>query len=302
MLAFDRIVFPTDFSETARAALPYASFLAARHGATLHLLHVESVPRAPSIKESLPRTDTELDECARQASQQFGVEASELDESQLVRATRSGPSVRDVVADYAEEVEADLIVMGTARRRGLSSLFPQSTAADVIRYAPCPVLTVLDDADVALAPVRTILVPHDFSEHADHALHYAQELAQLYDADILPVHVIEELTVPVVYEVEPTEVDTERVRERTTSALRDATNVRDVRVVSGHAGRRLVEVAEEEDVDLVVLATHGRTGLSRMLLGSVAETVIRRAPCPVFTVKATPTSDEIPPDADDAGR
>jgi nucleotide-binding universal stress UspA family protein len=150
--------------------------------------------------------------------------------------------------------------------------------------------------------VRTILVPHDFSEHADHALHHAQELAQLYDADILPVHVIEELTVPVVYEVEPTEVDTERVRERTTSALREATNVRDVRVVSGHAGRRLVEVAEEEDVDLVVLATHGRTGLSRMLLGSVAETVIRRAPCPVFTVKATPTSDAISPDADDADR
>ena len=120
------------------------------------------------------------------------------------------------------------------------------------------------------------------------ALHTAHDLAALYDATVLPVHVIEELTLPLVYEVESIDVDTEDVRKRATSALQDVSGSQEVRVVSGHPARRLVHIAEDEGADLIVIATHGRTGLSRVLLGSVAEAVIRRAPCPVYTVRATP--------------
>lgn len=288
MPTFDHILFPTDFSDTARRALSYASFLASHHEATLHILHVESIPTAPSARRSHPETDVELDECARRASEQFEVDASTLDTSQLVRATRAGPSVRDVVVSYATEHDVDLIAMGTARRRGLASLVPQSTAADVVRHAPCPVLTVLDDVDADPGPIRRILVPYDFSDPAAQALHTAHDLAALYGATVLPVHVIEELTLPLVYEVESIDVDTEDVRRRATSALQDVSGSQEVRVVSGHPARRLVHIAEDERADLIVIATHGRTGLSRVLLGSVAEAVIRRAPCPVYTVRATP--------------
>jgi nucleotide-binding universal stress UspA family protein len=281
MLNLDRILFPTDFSETARHALPYAAYLAARHDAALTILHVQS----PGGEEGAD-PDDELDICQETASRQFDVDLGDLEGSRIEREVRSGTSVDEVVVEEAEAHGTDLVVMGTARRHGLASLFPQSTAVQVVRRAPCPVVTLLSDAEVDPAPLRRILVPTDFSDPADQALGYARDLAARDGATIIPVHVIEELTVPLVYDVDVAELDTDDVRRRARSSLQEVSEAEHVRVVSGHPGRRIVEVAEEEEADLIVIATHGRTGLPRVLLGSVAETVIRQANCPVLTVRS----------------
>jgi len=281
MLDLDRILFPTDFSETARHALPYAAYLAARHDAALTILHVQ-----PPGDEGGADPDAELDICQETASRQFDVDLGDLDGTRIEREVRSGASVDDVVVEEAQAQKTDLIVMGTARRHGLASLFPQSTAVRVVRRAPCPVVTLLSDAEVDPAPLERILVPTDFSDPADQALRQARDLAARDGATIIPVHVIEELTVPLVYDVDVAALDTDDVRRRARASLQEASEAEHVRVVSGHPGRRIVEVAAEEEADLIVIATHGRTGLPRVLLGSVAETVIRRADCPVLTVRA----------------
>lgn len=278
---FNRILFPTDFSETARRALPYAAYLAARHGAALTILHVR-----PPGEGGDADPEAELDVCRETAARQFDVRMQDVPETRIERELRSGASVDEVVVAEAEEQNADLIVMGTARRHGLANLFPQSTTVRVVRKAPCPVVTLLGDTAMEPAPLDRILVPTDFSDPADHALRYARELAGRDGAEILPVHVIEELTVPLVYDVDVAPLDTEDVRRRARSAMQEEAETKRVRVVSGHPGRRIVEVADEEDVDLIVIATHGRSGLSRVVLGSVAETVIRQAHCPVLTLRA----------------
>ena len=290
MLQIDRILLPTDFSETARRALSFAAHLAARHGATLHLLHVhgpsDDWAQPPGVES--PTTQDELAECARRAAEGLGdPTATEGHDLSLVRDTVEATSVRDAVVDYAAGHDVDLIVMGTARRRGLQTLFPQSTASGVVRHAPCPVLTVLDEPDIVPGPIDRIFVPYDFSEHATQAVRYGEALADVYGADLSIVHVMQELMVPMEYEVEVPDVDRDEVRARAESALEDVSDREHrVFVTSGHPARRIVELAEDNQADLLVIATHGRTGLRRMLLGSVAEQVIRQAPCPVFAVKA----------------
>ena len=291
MLQFDRILLPTDFSDTARRALSFAAHLADRHGATLHILHVrtpaEERMQPPGVES--PRTQDELTECARRAAEGLG-DPTATDghhNVSMVRDSVVADSVERAVVDYADQQDVDLIVMGTARRSGLSTLFPQSTASAVVRHAPCPVFTVLDEPEIVPGPIERIFVPYDFSEPAGQAVRYGEALADFYGADLSLVHVIQELMVPMEYEVEVPDVDRDAVKERAESALEDVSD-REHRVLvrTGNPARRIVELAEDYDADLLVIATHGRTGLRRVLLGSVAEQVIRQAPCPVFTVKA----------------
>ena len=291
MLQFDHILLPTDFSTTARRALSFAAHLADRHGATLHILHVRTPAdqrtQPPGVES--PTTEEELAECARRAAEGLG-DPTATDghhDVSMVRDSVVAQSVPEAVVNYAETHGMDLVVMGTARRSGLRTLFPQSTASAVVRHAPCPVFTVLDEPGIVPGPIDRIFVPYDFSEHAAQAVRYGEALADFYRADLALVHVLQELMVPMEYEIDVPDVDRDAVKARAESALEEVSD-REHRVVvtTGHPARRIVEISEENQAELLVIATHGRTGLRRMLLGSVAEQVIRQAPCPVFTVKA----------------
>lgn len=142
---------------------------------------------------------------------------------------------------------------------------------------------------------RTVLVPVDDSERSTQAIRYAVENHP--DADIVALHVVD--AVGAIHAADPEvtapgywEQVFEAAEEAAEAVLADASDVAaemgvEIRTerVNGRAARRIVEYAEEHDVDEVVLASHGRTGVSRVLLGSVAEQVVRRAPCPVTVVR-----------------
>jgi nucleotide-binding universal stress UspA family protein len=135
--------------------------------------------------------------------------------------------------------------------------------------------------------IRTIIHPTDFSEHADYAFRLACALARDYDARLLVVHVA-----PVVVYGEglmPLGPDT------LTDELRDCLHKVDDpavkiehRMLEGGAASEILRLAQETDCDLIVMGTHGRSGIGRLLLGSVADLVMRKAPCPVLTVKTNP--------------
>jgi len=149
-----------------------------------------------------------------------------------------------------------------------------------------------------VSSIQTIVVPHDFSEHADIALGMAAELAVELDADLHLLHVLQprsygygsELYVggPLHYGLSD-QRDLRRASEFQLRALSE-TIPRFVRPISCHVveGARVAEAIDLEAVvlgaDLIVMGTHGRTGLAHLLLGSVAEATLRRAPCPVLTV------------------
>lgn len=140
--------------------------------------------------------------------------------------------------------------------------------------------------------VTRILLPTDFSELSSHATRYACALADQFGAELHVLHVYERMLIP----ESSVGVDWALVlAEAKQSAEKQMTNVLDATWGDGHAvvkafieGAPFVEIvryAREHDIDLIVLGTHGRTGLAHMLLGSVAEKVVRKASCPVLTVR-----------------
>lgn len=147
----NRILVPTDFSETADTALAYAKDLATRMGASLHLLHVYTDPYAvaayaPEVYAPVP---ADLRERAREEVRERLHERLDANEEQRFRG--SCGVVRGLVApqivDYAANQDIDLIVMGTHGRRGVAHLLLGSVAEHVVRTAGCPVLTVRAKAD-----------------------------------------------------------------------------------------------------------------------------------------------------------
>ena len=140
---------------------------------------------------------------------------------------------------------------------------------------------------------RTILVATDFSEHADHALEYAAQLAARFDATLHLVHAVSiaPMGVPeigVAYSammVESITKDAQTALETRAARYRDRVTVAPVRLELGDARDIIDRVAEQIGADLIVIGTHGRRGIRRMLLGSVAESVVRSAPCPVLTIR-----------------
>jgi nucleotide-binding universal stress UspA family protein len=147
-----------------------------------------------------------------------------------------------------------------------------------------------------MTDLKKILVPTDFSEHSEHAAAYAVELARQYGAN--QIHCIHVSDIPAdllatsaYYMTGPSEQFVEQVRDEGRKGL-DAfvkKNFKDVPVKAVFLeGRPFVEIiryARENEIDLIVISTHGRSGLKHALFGSVAEKVVRKAPCPVLVVK-----------------
>lgn len=293
----EKILFPTDFSESADAALGRALFLAEGLEAELHLLHAvvlhEYDPNNPD--ENFPATEEifrNLFDIAgsNMASllKQRGREALTLKE-----VSRPGVSASEVILSYADEIDADLIVMGTHGRHGAARLLMGSVAEAVARHASCPVLTVRADArSVKEENVKTILVPVDFSETSQLAIRYAESLGHLYHAGIELLHVAEEMPYPYFYVPTESNVLLERMnRSREALAKLAADSLTSdihhtISVRSGRVATEILDHARQQEAGLLVIGTHGLSGLERLLLGSTAEQVIREACCPVFVVKS----------------
>jgi nucleotide-binding universal stress UspA family protein len=201
---------------------------------------------------------------------------------------------------------ADLIVMGTHGRGGVTHLLLGSVAERVIRTAPCSVLTV---RDVPPRNIRRILVPTDFSATADEALGYARLLASRFGASLQLLHVLDD---PFVSGGLATEAYLTEAAVTRSALLQEAVNrlahrvgpLRrasepekgpgitrvDAEVLFGKGAHTIAEYAANHGADLIVIGTHGRTGIAHLILGSIAERLVRTAPCPVLTVKyASPT-------------
>ena len=143
--------------------------------------------------------------------------------------------------------------------------------------------------------VRRILAPTDFSDNSTAAVRYAAELADKFQAEVVLLHVVQDLALVLPDAVMPTPVATPNLDDMIAAAKTGIANLvreldlarlnpkSEVRV--GSPATEIVAAAEDLKADLLCVSTHGRTGLAHFLLGSVAEKIIRHAPCPVLTVR-----------------
>jgi nucleotide-binding universal stress UspA family protein len=202
-----------------------------------------------------------------------------------------------VIVDQAVSRRSNLLVMATHGRRGFDRLLLGSVAEKVLRLAPCPVLTVpphAPDAPPGVA-LSKILCPIDFSPAALQAVGVAADLARRANAALVVVQVIEFLA-----EEDPHESAHFDVPEFRRHLLQDAHRRLDAfladqprldrgvatRVVAGRAYREILQMADEERPDLIVMGAQGRGGSSLVPLGSTTQQVVRGASCPVMTVRA----------------
>lgn len=289
MLQINRILWPTDLSQGSGRAFPHAIALADWHSAALHVLNVAE-EEGEERDEDFPLSRGRLANLINGAgtpSRPVNLDALELTQTQIDAA-----SPADAITSYCDEEDIDLVVLGTHGRRGLQRLFIGSVAEEVVRTAPCPVLTIRAGEDVPPAwKVSNILAPIDFSEASRKALLHAKELALTYGAQITLFHAVEEVMYPSAYGIEIADMPgpevVQRVEESLADMAREDIGYEHVTVDStiGYAPTAILNYAKESDTDLIVIATHGRSGLERLLLGSVTERVVRRVSTPVFTVK-----------------
>jgi nucleotide-binding universal stress UspA family protein len=299
MLTIENILVARDFSSVSDRALRYGFDLAARTGATLHVLHAEVLHEPESRSDGGCSPAKGVPALRDELKDEGIVPADALDAVSVVEGVRRDVSAAPALLTYAAEEDIDLIAMGTHGRRGPSRILLGSVAEEVVRRSDRPVLTVRGRTDdgrtVPTGQIRRVLVPVDFSDYSRAALRQAHAWAALYDAQVYVLHVVEETLHPAfyvggvrsIYDVEP-DLD-EKVHEKLRAFVAntlDTPGAVETRVASGAAPSAIAEFVEEHDMDLVALSTHGRTGMERFFLGSVTEKVVRHVTCPVLTVKA----------------
>jgi nucleotide-binding universal stress UspA family protein len=286
------ILAATDFSETADKAARLARDLGRRFDAAIQMLHVVVIFDDAHIDDEHRRHLDALMENAgetRRAAMENDAEArTGVDiTSHLVRGITPG----ETIVESASNLGSDLIVMGTHGRRGLSHMLLGSVAERVVRTATVPVLTVRSDATVNPDGIRRILVPHDFSEASATAIGHAVEWARAIEAEITLLHVVEPVVYPEFYSVDVLPDDlmgrlTARSEKALETAAADLTESVPTRtaVAVGRAAETITAFADPDDFDLVVMATRGLSGIEHALLGSVAESVLRRCRVPMLTI------------------
>lgn len=288
---FRKILVATDFSAAAAAAFQWAIEVAKLHDASLNVVHAENTFGIPLNLSPFAQKD--LTEYVQRHLAGLERAAGEAGVRAVCEHHRGRPA--QVIADAAGRVRPDLLMLGRFGHTDPMESLLGNTTNHVIRSAAVPVLTVHPHDFEAHCPPRTILVATDFSDEAACAANAAVALlgpvsdgARLvllhvchgrveYDlndaADVL-AHLMDELR----------EAAEPRLEEAA-SGLRSERLAVETVVKVGYPPVVIRQEAESEAADLIAMGTHGRSGLERFASGSVAERVLRRAICPVLTVR-----------------
>ena len=305
MANIKKLLVPVDLTETSELVLDQAAALAGKAQASIDVLYGFEVPDVVPV--GLRTSETTfgaqsltalVEKEAQRRLAEFVTRASERGVVIAHTFTEIGSPARTIL-ETARTGHHDLIVMGTHGRTGLSHMVLGSVAEKVVRQAQCPVLT-LRGTNPHVALPTSILVPVDYSSSSAAALAYAVDLAALLGAKLDVVHVWDRPS----FVSEQVQVhgpgDTRRtlgelIREGAEREMREflsagalersATAVDlSSRLLSGDPASALMAELALGHHDLVVTGTRGRTGLQHLLLGSVAEKLVRLSPVPVLTV------------------
>lgn len=286
---YDRILIPVDGSECGRQAATYGFALADATDATVDLVHV--------VDTTIGTVGARMTESERrdhgETILESTVELVEEFDCPVETHLHEGSPASEIVASAAD-LDADLIAMGRQGHRNLRERLLGGVTEHVVRHADQPVLVVPLGTDVTAASISTLLVPTDGSDAAAAAVGPATDLAVTFDADLSVLTAIDiqsaggSFSAGGVSEefIEWLESEGEAIVETFADSIRDRQPNLSVGTVvrRGSAHEEIASCATEIDADLIVMASHGRTGLTRHLLGSVTDRVLRITETPVLVV------------------
>lgn len=300
---FRDILIPLDGSRFAAAALPLASRLAHLSKARLHLLLAhQPAPVVVGMGDLLP-PPPELDEDRREQEREYLSRTA----AALRRADGASVSFHETlgapgpeICEEASRLDADLVVMATHGRGTFKRIWLGSVADYVVRHLATPILLVPPgppDRPARDADIQHIMVALDLSKDSEAILEPVTVVARLTGAQLTLLHIVEVLfavgrltaSAPVVADaelLETSQTEAERQLEQIAKRLRQDGLRISTRAITGvNAAGGLLDALNEERYDLIALTTHGRGGLRRLLLGSVADKVIRGSTKPVLVLR-----------------
>ena len=297
MPCFRTILVAADFSANSVAAFRVACAMAVEDQTRLIVLHVVAPGRhgaergwaEPSVagasqapSAALPQDPERPLRAAYSPDRAIAVE---------YRLTEGDPA--RAIIRVAEEVTADLIVVGTHGRTGLRRLLAGSVAATVLHKANRGVLALrANHHPHQVEGIRVILHPTDFSRASAVALDVARSLAQDQGARLIVLHVVRrdprrEGRMTVEIDTRQEQHSLEVIRQRIDGP--DLAYPVETRLVRGLEGEEILRAVQDSQADLVVMGSHGRSRLGRLLMGSTSEAVVPKADCPVLVVKSPPS-------------
>jgi nucleotide-binding universal stress UspA family protein len=286
---FDDVLFPTDGSDGADVAFDHVLDVADGHDATVHVLNVadttqDSVLRMQGdVVDVLEREGSDLVEEAAERARARGLDT--------VTEVRQGPP-DETILEYARTREVDLVTMPVHGEGSIKRFLLGSTTDRVVRGSTIPVLTIRPTAETPIEyPYSDVLVPTDGSGCATAAIDLGSDLAVAEGAALHLLCVVQDTGLGVDFQSSDLagQLD-DRAGDIVEEAARTATEagVGTVHQAVEHGSAiadGILSYVENDGVDLVVVGTHGRTGLDRYVIGSVAEKLVRSAPVPVLTVR-----------------
>jgi nucleotide-binding universal stress UspA family protein len=305
-LNIQNIVVPIDFSQLSIQAIETASRLARRFGASIHLVHVRQfdylgdfvAPAPPMAPFSFMPYERDRE---RSVLKELNALAREYRVSAPTCHVLGGAPPFDEICRVAQEIPTDLIVMPTHGRTGLKHVFLGSTAERIVQHSSCPVLVTRGNArqsnNGSRFKIKTILVPADFSSCSREGLRYAIGFANEFGARIILLHAT---YLGYIYSSEGTAIYDipglqNAARKTAVGKMRELVrfvNFGGVKFDSvfteGSPVLDICAYAKDHDVDLIITSTHGLTGFKHILIGSIAEQVVRHAPCSVLVVPSHP--------------
>jgi nucleotide-binding universal stress UspA family protein len=285
------ILLPLDGSPLAERALTYAAVLARRCEARVVLVRAVQAHTLPGIDPSEAQI-----EVTTSAENYLNTVSGRLSADDIVTETHvyyDAPV--HAILDAATRRRADLIVMSTHGRGGLSRMLYGSVADQILRHATIPILLVpsmVEHAWPSDGPL-SLLVPLDGSELATEALPAADLLAEAFGAQLTLLRVVQPVPYPlygegyvyVPYDEDAEVAEARRYLDDRATGLSGGGARVETRVAVGEPAIVIGEVARQRDVDVVVMATHGHGGLSRVILGSVATATLRHTTAPLLLVR-----------------
>ena len=293
MLLISQILVPYDFSSCARQALRQASALARLHDAKLHILHIEVLHEVSPIAGSPFKKAEQL---GRRIAEEHAEELAMLSDLSIHYASTQNIAAAPSILQYAKQYNIDIIIAGTHGRRGIGRIFLGSVAEELVAKSACPVLiTGASKATSTFGELKNILAPVDFSEHAKESLAYARAIgantaANLHLFHVLPINSSSVYTdIGGLAPVYPQQDLRKRALAQLHKLMDHGTPYQGeikYALSQGLIASETLRYAREIQADMIVIGSHGLTGIKRFMLGSVAAKVIRSAQCPVFVVKS----------------
>jgi len=294
----DHILVPSDFSDTAQQALANALYIALTQNAKITLLHIVTVfdddpyntkQPFPDLKEFYEHLEKMAGDHLRET-----LSSDALQDVQVEYAIRRGFSPYEEILSFAADKDVDLIALGTHGRKPIARFFLGSVAENIVHHAECPVLTVrMDEKEFKVPSYENVLVPIDFSDQSIKALELATKIVRP-EGTLNVLHIVEDAIHPAYFGIgENTFLEfLPEIKDKANDMLGHLIKEKvpdsiqaNIVIKEGQVAATIMDYTEQQDFDLIIMGTHGTNTLGQIIIGSHAGRVLRKASCPVITIK-----------------